>query len=62
MKNKTKKSWHEKLLDSNDLPKVVEITGKMAGRWRGVENQKKLLEAEGPKIIRKGKRRVVVGA
>ena len=28
-----KKSWVEKLNDSKDLPKVVEITGKMSKRW-----------------------------
>jgi alkylated DNA nucleotide flippase Atl1 len=28
-----KKSWQEKLLDSKDFPKVVEVTPKMAGRW-----------------------------
>ena len=28
-----KKSWLEKLHDSKDLPKVVEITGKMSRRW-----------------------------
>ncbi|MEO0020284.1 MAG: hypothetical protein ABIK47_06590 [candidate division WOR-3 bacterium] len=27
------KSWQEKLRESKDLPKVVEITPKMAGRW-----------------------------
>lgn len=30
---KTRKSWQEKLADSKDLPKVVEITGKMSQRW-----------------------------
>lgn len=30
---KTQKSWREKLRDSKDLPKVVKITPKMAGRW-----------------------------
>jgi len=30
---KTRKSWQEKLADSKDLPKVVEITGKMSVRW-----------------------------
>ena len=30
---KTRKSWQEKLADSKDLPKVVEITGKMSTRW-----------------------------
>ena len=30
---KLKKSWREKLEDSKDLPKVVEITGKMSTRW-----------------------------
>ncbi len=28
-----KKSWREKLRDSRGLPKVVEITPKMAGKW-----------------------------
>ena len=27
------KTWQEKLADSKDLPKVVEITGKMSTRW-----------------------------
>ncbi len=30
---KLKKSWQEKLADSKDLPKVVEITDKMSTRW-----------------------------
>ena len=30
---KTKKSWREKLEDSKDLPKVVEIDEKMSKRW-----------------------------
>jgi len=30
---KTRKSWQEKLADSKDLPRVVEITGKMSTRW-----------------------------
>jgi len=30
---KTCKSWQEKLADSKDLPRVVEITGKMSTRW-----------------------------
>ena len=30
---KPRKSWREKLADSKDLPKVVEITGKMSTRW-----------------------------
>ena len=30
---KPKKSWKEKLMDKKDLPKVVEITGKMSKRW-----------------------------
>ena len=29
----TKKSWQEKLADSKDLPKVIEITEKMSKRW-----------------------------
>jgi len=28
-----KKSWHEKLMNNKDLPKVEKITAKMAGRW-----------------------------
>ena len=31
--SKAHKSWQEKLADSKDLPKVVEITGKMSKRW-----------------------------
>ena len=30
---KARKTWQEKLADSKDLPKVVEITGKMSKRW-----------------------------
>ncbi|MBA7714588.1 hypothetical protein ES703_123614 [subsurface metagenome] len=30
---KLRKSWQEKLADSKDLPKVVEITDKMSKRW-----------------------------
>lgn len=30
---KLKKSWQEKLKDSKDLPKVVKVTPKMAGRF-----------------------------
>jgi alkylated DNA nucleotide flippase Atl1 len=30
---KARKSWQEKLADSKDLPRVVEITGKMSQRW-----------------------------
>ena len=30
---RTKKSWREKLADSKGLPKVGEVTGKMARRW-----------------------------
>jgi len=30
---KLRKTWREKLADSKDLPKVVEITGKMSTRW-----------------------------
>ncbi len=30
---KVKKSWQEKLVDSKDLPRVVEIIGKMSTRW-----------------------------
>ena len=30
---KSRKTWQEKLADSKDLPKVVEITGKMSTRW-----------------------------
>jgi len=31
--SKKRKSWREKLMDTKDLPKVVEVTPKMAGRW-----------------------------
>jgi hypothetical protein len=30
---KLKKSWQEKLADSKDFPKVVEITPEMSQRW-----------------------------
>ena len=30
---KLRKSWQEKLADSKDLPKVVEITPDMSQRW-----------------------------
>ena len=30
---KARKSWREKLADSKDLPRVVEITDKMSKRW-----------------------------
>ena len=30
---KLRKSWREKLLDSKDLPKVVEVTEQMSKRW-----------------------------
>ncbi len=30
---KLKKSWQEKLADSKDLPRVVEITPDMSKRW-----------------------------
>ena len=30
---KLRKTWQEKLADSKDLPRVVEITGKMSTRW-----------------------------
>ncbi len=30
---KLRKTWREKLEDSKDLPRVVEITGKMSTRW-----------------------------
>ena len=30
---KLRKSWREKLADSKDLPRVVEITDKMSKRW-----------------------------
>ena len=33
MSMRTKKSWREKLADSKGLPKVGEVTGKMARRW-----------------------------
>ncbi len=31
--SKARKTWQEKLADNKDLPKVVEITGKMSARW-----------------------------
>jgi len=30
---KLRKTWREKLEDSKDLPRVVEITAKMSTRW-----------------------------
>ena len=30
---KLKKSWREKLQDSRDMPKVVEVTPEMSQRW-----------------------------
>ena len=30
---KLRKTWREKLEDSKDMPKVVEITDKMSQRW-----------------------------
>ena len=33
MSAKTRKSWQEKLADSKDLPKVIEINEKMSKRW-----------------------------
>ncbi len=33
MGSKKKKSWREKLMDKKDLPKVVKISDRMAGRW-----------------------------
>ena len=30
---KLRKSWREKLLDSKDFPKVIEVTGKMSQKW-----------------------------
>ena len=30
---KLRKSWKEKLLDSKDLPRVVEVTEKMSQKW-----------------------------
>lgn len=30
---KLRKTWREKLADDKDLPRVVEITGKMSTRW-----------------------------
>ena len=30
---KLRKTWREKLEESKDLPRVVEITGKMSQRW-----------------------------
>jgi hypothetical protein len=31
--SKLRKSWREKLLDSKDFPKVVEVTEKMSQKW-----------------------------
>ena len=31
--SKPRKTWQEKLADSKDLPRVVEITGKMSIKW-----------------------------
>ncbi|MBN1638949.1 MAG: hypothetical protein JW866_08280 [Ignavibacteriales bacterium] len=33
MSGKTKKTWKEKLLDSKELPKVIEIDEKLSKRW-----------------------------
>ena len=33
MSRALRKSWQEKLADSKDLPRVVEINGKMSQRW-----------------------------
>src|SRR5271156_303143 len=33
MSPKAKKSWHEKLTDDKDLPKVCKVTGKLSKRW-----------------------------
>ena len=30
---KARRTWQEKLADSKNLPKVVEITGKLSKRW-----------------------------
>lgn len=30
---KKQKSWQEKLADSKDLPKLIKVTPKMAGKW-----------------------------
>ena len=30
---KLRKSWREKLMDSKDLPKVVEVNEKMSQKW-----------------------------
>jgi len=30
---KSKKSWQEKLAEDRDMPKVVEITGKLTATW-----------------------------
>ncbi|HEC76809.1 MAG TPA: hypothetical protein ENI33_06085 [Thermoplasmatales archaeon] len=32
-----RKSWQEKLMDSKGLPKIVNVTSKMAGRWGAKE-------------------------
>lgn len=33
MSRKQRRSWQEKLMNDNDLPKVVKITGKMSKKW-----------------------------
>ena len=55
MKQKVKKTWREKLLDKKDLPKVVKITGKMAGKWGTKEGDTVVIPApiEVDEIMRK---------
>ncbi len=48
-----KKSWVEKLNDSKDLPKVVEITGKMSRRWG--ENRLRAKHVHGSDLMYKEK-------
>jgi alkylated DNA nucleotide flippase Atl1 len=35
MPSKSRKSWHEKLADDKDLPKVINVTGAAVARWGG---------------------------
>jgi alkylated DNA nucleotide flippase Atl1 len=42
MRQKAKKTWQEKLLDKKDLPKVVKITSKMAGKWELKQGDKNI--------------------
>ncbi|NOX17060.1 MAG: MGMT family protein [Chlorobi bacterium] len=51
-----KKTWNEKLRDSKDLPKVVELTGKQAAKWgEGTMAIPAPMEVELMRKVRKGK-------